>query len=812
MNEEFSGTTLPAGWSGALWGGGGSVAVSGGQLTVDGADAATDASYGPGRALEFVATFGSAHFQHVGFVNALAFDGSWAIFSTKDTTGSLYARTIDGQNTLVTGSNLLNSPHLFRIEWNASNVLFYLDGTLVATHAVSISGPLRPLASDNDPGGPTLSVDWIRMTPYVDSGSFTSRVFDAGAGGSWSSISSTSDLPAGTSIALSVRSGATPAPDGGWSAFTAVPGSGGPLSSTSRYLQYRAGLATSDPLQTPALRDVTLGFTVSTHTLTVTRTGTGAATSTVTSTPTGINCGATCVKAFDEGTVVTLLPAPGATYVFGGWSGDADCADGAVTLDADKTCTAAFNKKPDLSVTNLGAPASSGAGLTIAVTDTTKNLTGGPASPGTSNTKFWLSTDAVLSGGDTLLGARPVPSLNPAAASAGSTNVVIPAGTAPGNYFLIANADGDGSVPESNENNNARSKALTILAPDLTVTALTAAPTVSGANRTISITDTTRNASGVSAAPSSTTNYYLSTDAVWDAGDILFGSRNVPALTAGAIQSTATASYTLPAVAGGNYVIIAKADGPLAIAESNEANNTRVLAIKIGPDLSVTALAAPAKSGAGLSVTATDTTANAAVRSDVSSSTTSFYLSSDTVLGGDTLVGSRSTGPIASGSNSPGSATVTIPAGTTTGTWYIIAKADGPDVLFETSETNNTRNFAIKIGPDLTVSALTAPASALAGATISVKPTTLNSGGGSTGSGSSTKIYLRSSGGSDTFLGTQTVPTLAPNGSNAVAVLVTIPAGTPPGSYSIVAVADDGNAIVETIETNNTKTKTITIN
>ena len=104
-----------------------------------------------------------------------------------------------------------------------------------------------------------------------------------------------------------------------------------------------------------------------------------------------------------------------------------------------------------------------------------------------------------------------MPSLNPGTASAGSTNVVIPAGTAPGNYFLIANADGDGSVPESNENNNTRTKSLTILAPDLTVTDLSA-PTISGANRTISITDTTRNAIGVSGAPPSTTSYYLSND------------------------------------------------------------------------------------------------------------------------------------------------------------------------------------------------------------------------------------------------------------------------------------------------------------
>ncbi len=271
--------------------------------------------------------------------------------------------------------------------------------------------------------------------------------------------------------------------------------------------------------------------------LTVNRTGTGAATSMVTSTPAGIDCGETCVKSFDTGTVVTLLPAPGATYVFGGWSGDADCADGVVTMDADKTCTAAFNKKPDLSVSSLGAPASTGAGLTIAVTDTTKNLTGGPAFPGTSNTKFWLSADALLGGGDTLLGARPVPSLNPGAASAGSTNVVIPAGTAPGSYFLIANADGDGSVPESNESNNVRTKALTILAPDLTVTALSA-PTASGANRTIAITDTTRNADRRQRRhrprrPATTSPPTPSGTAATS----LFGSRAVPALAAGSSRA-----------------------------------------------------------------------------------------------------------------------------------------------------------------------------------------------------------------------------------------------------------------------------------
>ena len=70
----------------------------------------------------------------------------------------------------------------------------------------------------------------------------------------------------------------------------------------------------------------------------------------------------------------------------------------------------------------------------------------------------------MLDGGDTFLGSRPVPSLNPGISSAGSTSVVIPAEKAPGSYFLIANADGDGSVPESNEGNNVRTKAITVRA------------------------------------------------------------------------------------------------------------------------------------------------------------------------------------------------------------------------------------------------------------------------------------------------------------------------------------------------------------
>jgi YD repeat-containing protein len=81
-------------------------------------------------------------------------------------------------------------------------------------------------------------------------------------------------------------------------------------------------------------------FSLSTEkfTLTVSKSGTGSGT--VTSNPLGIDCGADCTDNYDENTQVTLTVTPDAGSIFTIWTGDADCADGVITLDASKTCTA----------------------------------------------------------------------------------------------------------------------------------------------------------------------------------------------------------------------------------------------------------------------------------------------------------------------------------------------------------------------------------------------------------------------------------------------------------------------------------------
>jgi hypothetical protein len=85
----------------------------------------------------------------------------------------------------------------------------------------------------------------------------------------------------------------------------------------------------------------TATFDVVEYTLTVTKAGTGSGT--VTSAPAGINCGGNCSEDYPETTVVTLTPTADSGSVFTGWSGNADCSDGMVTMNADKTCTATFD-------------------------------------------------------------------------------------------------------------------------------------------------------------------------------------------------------------------------------------------------------------------------------------------------------------------------------------------------------------------------------------------------------------------------------------------------------------------------------------
>ncbi|HEY3120680.1 MAG TPA: CARDB domain-containing protein, partial [Vicinamibacteria bacterium] len=461
----------------------------------------------------------------------------------------------------------------------------------------------------------------------------------------------------------------------------------------------------------------------------------------------------------------------------------------------------------DLIITAISS-FTSGAGEAVTLSDTTYNV-GAGAAPA-SVTRYYLSANPVVDAADILLGSRAVPALASRTGSSGAITATIPVGTPAGVYNLIGQADGDGTVPETQETNNT-SYSIVYVGPDLAIAAV-AAPATGGAGSAVTVSDTTKNLGG-GGASASLTRFYLSANNVLDAADTLLGSRPVPALAAGATSAGST-TLTIPAAqAPGTYFLLAQADGNDTVPEHCEVNNLNWAVIQIGPDLTITTLTAPPSAGPGMAVTVGDTTRNQG-GGNAAASITKFYLSTNAILeAGDTLLGSRPVPALAAGATSAGSATVTIPAGTGPGTYYVIAQADGDGAVAETSESNNVATAAFQLGPDLVVSPLTAPPSSGAGAAIVVNDTTVNQGAGPAAA-SVTRFYLSANAVldfSDTLLGSRAVSALAAAASSSGSTTVTIPAGTAPGQYYVIAQADGQDSIAEVQEGNNTAAVAIQI-
>jgi hypothetical protein len=225
----------------------------------------------------------------------------------------------------------------------------------------------------------------------------------------------------------------------------------------------------------------------------------------------------------------------------------------------------------NLRVTRLGGPSVGGAGQTAAFRDTTVN--DGPDGVAETTTRFYLSLDASFGSDVALSSQRLVPPLAAGTSSTGKTAVLIPGGTVPGKYFVLAHADDADAVPETNEGDNVRAKALYV-GPDLAIKALTV-PDSAPPGATISISASTRNVGGESAA-ASTTTVYFSPDSKFGVTDAPVCSIAVPALAAGSPAHTGSCTGRMPvdAVPGKRY-IIALADSGDVVQESREGSRNR---------------------------------------------------------------------------------------------------------------------------------------------------------------------------------------------------------------------------------------------
>jgi subtilisin family serine protease/subtilase family serine protease len=513
--------------------------------------------------------------------------------------------------------------------------------------------------------------------------------------------------------------------------------------------------------------------------------------------------------ASDTGSTTLTLPTPLAAawyYIIAVADGNGDVPE---TAESNNAMARTIPIGSDLVISSFTAPAFGAPASAIAVTETTTNQGAGAA--GGSQTRFYLSTNVTFDSGDTLLpGGREIAALAGGASSTGGSTVTLPAGLTAGTYYLFARADADQTVLEATETNNTIQRMIQI-GSDLVVSALTV-PAKGGAGQPLTITETTSN-TGAAPAGATVTRFYLSVNASLDSSDTMIGSRTVPALASSA-SSAVTTTLTIPAAtASGTYSLIAKSDADGAIPETSETNNVMMRTVSIGSDLLINVPSGVLKVAAGLSIDFTDTVTNQGGGTS-SPTTTRYYLSTNTTLSADDvpLTGGRDVPGLTAGSVSAGSTAVSIPASAAAGVAYIIAKADGDNLVSETSETNNTASRSVSIGPDLIVASASSPSSGAAGSTILVTDTITNQGAGAAAS-TSTRFYLSTNpflDGADVALSSvRAVAAIDAGASSAGSTAVTIPAGTTPAFYYLLVKADGDSTVAESFENNNVMARSL---
>ena len=481
------------------------------------------------------------------------------------------------------------------------------------------------------------------------------------------------------------------------------------------------------------------------------------------------------------------------------------------------TATCAYVPKPDLVTMSLtDPPADAAAGQSFSISDQVMNQ--GAAGASGSISRYYLSADAVKDGTDTILsGTRAVGPLAQGSADSGTLSVTIPASAPEGSFHLLACADDTAANVEDDEANNCRAAAgnIVVAKPDLKEASVNNPPATINPGSVFTATDTVQNI-GLATAPASSTRYYLSSDASWDAEDLLLGgSRSVLAMEPGT-SFAGSAAVSLPSSApAGTFYLLACADDLQAIFESSETNNCAASPATtqiIRPDLTETAVSnPPATIAAGSFFSVTDTVQNVGNGASGGSSTR-FYLSADSARDGtDTLLsGARAMGNLAVGGTSTGTISVTVPTASAPGTFYVLACADDTSLVIESDETNNclASTSTIQVTkPDLVVTSISnPPAGATVGSAFSVTDTTRNQGTGSASS-STTRYYLSLDGSKDAtdrlLTGSRGVGILAAAASSTGTLNVSIPAGTPSGLYFLLACADDTSFVNESSETNN---------
>lgn len=440
----------------------------------------------------------------------------------------------------------------------------------------------------------------------------------------------------------------------------------------------------------------------------------------------------------------------------------------------------------------------------------------GWVSTDTANTGYYLSTDTLLDNTDLLIGSSMMTPINTNDTLLQTATITIPINTLSGNYYVLYVADHLNTLVENNETNNVAYLPLTIVASqvDLVVKQATAAPTTILSGDVVNVSSWVHN-QGNGTVANTELGYYLSTDTLYNTGDIYLDASFVDTLQGGD-SSGQQLALTIPiTTTTGNYYLLYYADHQVTRAEADKTNNIAYVSLAITApqadlriqqsNLATSTITIGSTVFTGASLDNIGTAASG-------SFTIGYYLSTDSLYSAnDILLTTDNNSGLGAGSSFALYSNITLPNTTTAGNYYILFYADNQNSIAENNEINNIEAVAITAVmplPDLTLTNVVVsspPFSGISpGAVINVSCVVNNNslqGVGTHRLGcylTTTPLFTNA-----IPLGDTLITGLAGNGTMPQSMDLTIPVGTAEGNYYIAFYIDDQLAVTESSESNN---------
>ena len=253
---------------------------------------------------------------------------------------------------------------------------------------------------------------------------------------------------------------------------------------------------------------------------------------------------------------------------YGNWISETNESNNSLTGD-----TISISIGPDLVMTAVSGPTSAVTGTRITITDTVKNRGTGASGYLSFFVQFCLVADPTVRTCARNYESRLVNGLEAGASSTGSTSFDIRTSLSPGTYYLLANADFDDIILESDESNNSLvGDAISItIGPDLVMTAVSG-PTSAQIGSSITLLGTAKN-QGIGFSEYFSVGLYLSTDATITAADTFLRWYGPFSLAPGASTSFSTTATIPSTLAAGTYYLGAIVDDMHYVVETSEENN-----------------------------------------------------------------------------------------------------------------------------------------------------------------------------------------------------------------------------------------------